>query len=392
MYFYLYTFTKYNGQNYQNMAENVIQHGPRKAERINTYRKTPKQIVSLSLVIVLSLGIGAGAGYFLYSLFGVSGKENDYSLYCKGYDYLSCSEIEDMNDVNLKTRDVKARAALAINTSYYKLYQSPYTYAYTQQVVNVKAGVNVKQDVEALLYFGPDMYFSQNISNSSMVHTSDRYYDYKDGSIHNYNGQYPKDWESKEDDSKTYDEMIQLRGKLCSPFYKLHTEKDGSNRTFASYDVNEKDYSIQEMGFTGFNFDASTMEEASIQKEGDGYLIQVHMSSENVAGFREMAAQMQMTGSLSALPAFQSADFEYHMSENLELNYVRSISKYIAKTMGVKAQCTGDDYTYYFTSSTPFVDEQGREVKPPKPNEEFGESHSLDETKMATYLRGKCNL
>lgn len=330
-----------------------------------------KQIIQMSILISVSIAIGVGGGILFFNINHT--ETGTVSSYASEGKVLSRSEMRKKLDSNTDfVSEYEDKAYELINYSLHN--QAEYPYSLTVGTASVNAVIT--QNIKSTTYTTPEVIYNQNVSESSMVHTANRFYDYKvDNKVECYLKQTPDQWTSNKREDATYysyDEYIQLYGKLLlgSYYCTASDNLDANSHPIAdvyltddeeAYKLNSDITKHHVNGVIIYMIGPKTVKSSTITKNESGYKLTCELYTDkdvsSQAGINKgnsyYAAQMRTTGGLSGLPPFTKTQLEFQVDD--EFNLVSSFfyDEYKAPILGgIEAKSEMTQYYFHSESSS----------------------------------------
>lgn len=349
-----------------NQKSDSIGEKPKKKKKSQVKKN---QIIQMSILIIVSIAIGVGGGILFFNLNHT--ETGIISSYASEGNVLSRDEMKKKIDNNTDfVTEYQNKAYELINYSLHN--QAEYPYSLTIGTASVNAVIT--QNVKSTTYTTPDVIYNQNVSESSVVHTANRFYDYKiDNKIECYLKQTPDQWTSNNRNEATYysyDEYIQLYGKLLlGSYYCTATDKlDADTHPIADiyltddkkvYDECEDLSKHHVNGTIIYMIGPKTVKKSTIEKNKEGYKLTCELYTDSdvktIANINKgnsyYAAQMRTTGGLSGLPPFKKTQLEFIVDSEFNLVSSYFYDEYKAPILGgidAKSEMT----QYYFHSES----------------------------------------
>lgn len=310
---------------------------------------------SLFLSIITAV-VGGMGGYVLFDIFNPT-ETNSFVDYNTEYDAAKIQSALAAGSANNQKAVDLANYALDLQA------KSPYALTIGQGTVNAAAGV--KQTIESCTYATPDGIFNQNISDSSMVHTANRFYDDME-KMKTYVCKKPDEWKSSlASKDMTYDEYIQSNGRLIKGEYWISEDTSDASKVVPEKYVGTteskgpKNHRLN--GVIIYTLTSGTVTDSSVKKTDGGYHLSLTLDFEKATFY--YTVQMKTTGGLDARPNFTSAMAQFDIDNDGYL--VSSIFKdsYRVKT-GITTNADDEMTQYYFHSDTStFTNKDGKSVE-----------------------------
>ncbi len=363
----------------KNKQKEQTDNTEKQAKAINSVVGNKKKTILISTIVgVLSASVGAIGGYVLYK--NVNPDQDDIVI--------EKSQKYDIDKIK-KGIESKSLASDFSEDSYNlvnyaaDLYASetPYCLTIGNGVVQAAAGVN--QTIDSTTFSHPGGVFNQKVSNSSLVHTADRYYDNCDGKVTGYECKYPEDWKKEELEAKeyTYDQYIQTFGKLMQGTYYCLDKADVSDEepipekfltlNKEEYEASSDTTKHERSGVIAYSLTKKGITSSSIAKTDSGYHIELELNVAYAVSY--MSVQMKATGRLKARPQFSKCTLTFELDDSL--HFLSSVfhDEYRVNTGGLVTGAISDLNQIYLTSTTGEFQYQGKSVsvKVPEITEDF---------------------
>ena len=295
--------------------------------------------VFLSLV---TTAVGGMGGYVLFDIFHPSETSSfvDYQT-----DY-------DRKKISSALQQGKGTSLSAIDLTNYALdlqVESPYALTIGTGLVNAAAGV--KQTIESCTLTTPEGIFNQNISESSIVHTANRFYD--DGTkMKTYTCKKTDEWTSSlPSKDMTYDDYIQSYGRLIKGEYWVReAEPEPTKAVPERYLSTTPSKGLKDHRLNGviiYTITPGTVTDSRITKTENGY--HLHLTLDYLKATFYYSVQMKTTGSLDARPTFTASELEFDLDSSGHLLSSFFKDSYRVKT-GITTDASDEMTQYYFRS------------------------------------------
>lgn len=337
--------------------------------------RTPKQIRRRQVIFSTSFTVffvllGAAGGYVLYRWLNpekavLSGSTTEGVV---------PTEAEVTKGLSGGTLLTDYQPYQLLNYALHK--QAAYPYALTLGRGSATAA-GVTQNILSATYSTPDVIYNQNVSSSSIVHTANRFYDYLDGTVHSYHGSTEEDLPTATEVPYTYDDFMQINGKLFQGSYYCTATTDSSEVDDAhpvadrylshnkeDYDASEDKTKHHVTGVVIYMIGPRTVKSESIEQNEEGYKIHVELyTDEDKAnntdttkkintGTSYYSVQMRTTGGLASRPQFSHSELTFQVDADLNLIASEFKDTYHANVGPISATTNQTLYQYYYHSDT----------------------------------------
>jgi hypothetical protein len=319
--------------------------------------KAGKRTVIISCVFALSFGLVGGVlGYVLHNVLHQKSSIDD-------------SGAVDLGDIPSKKTVDKEIAAGTITTTYQKKAYALINYSLQLQAsspysliigrgATVAAGVT--QNIQSCTISTPEETFNQNISQSSMVQTADRYYDSHDKKVAAYNCKTASDWGNKPTAKDlSYDDYIQLHGKLLQGQYYATTGETTKDKPVSDVflTTDEKEYEASKdktkhlvNAVLIYDVGPKTVLSSTIAKNDSGYLLTAELDPTTADG--KSSVNMKTTGGLNGYPTFSSSHIEIQVDSEFQMVSSYFEDAYKVAKVGLVLDASQKFDQYYFHSDS----------------------------------------
>lgn len=361
-------------KNIEKQEEAPVSSNDKKTNKVKKPVTRKRTMITSIIISVISCLVGGFGGYVLYS--GLN-PEEDPIVIEKGNTFYDVQAIEASLEEGTFISLYQEKLQDPLNYMLDQFVsQTPYTLVIGKGVVHAAAGV--EQSILSANYCSPEGFYVEKISDSSLVHTADRYYDDAlSMNIKAYEAKYPTDWEKGiEPKDYTYDQYIQAFGKLNTGLYYCLDKSDVSEEepipdkfltlSKEEYEQSQETGKRVRNGLITYTLSKNTIQSGTIEKRENGYFFHVDLNVP--AGVSFTTVQMKSTGRLKARPSFTSCFLEFET--DLSLNLIRSLfhDEYRVNTGGLVTNATSDLNQQYFKSETSLFQTGAKEVNVSRPD------------------------